>query len=418
MNTPHNLTDGLLLGARDGNAIWDTRREGHLLTIAPTGAGKGISCIIPALFTWQGPIVVVDPRGENYAVTAAHRRRMGHQVHLLDPFRVTGDACDSLNPLDLIDPLADDFEDNAAVIANLIMQGNTFKDDPFWDERAESLIVELIKYLYTSTSPSRAHTLRDVQALLTETPSYSAKLLLEMPDLNQRHNARRHMLNLSGNQFGVERTRASIFSTASSHMGFLRSPAVHGSLQSSTILLDDITAGAQSTVYLVIPPDKLISHGKLLRLWIGVMFVAISRRRRPPPQPTLFLIDETAQLGRMNELLAAITLLRAYGCRVWTFWQDLTQLQRTYAADWESIINNSRIQQFFGASSPHAAASLKRYLADAVPTAPLAPTDLYLFDGTAITTARRPNYLTDRIFTGMAAPNPFYQPIKSHCMLH
>jgi type IV secretion system protein VirD4 len=76
---------------------------GHLMTIASTGAGKGVGCIIPALLRHPGPVVVIDPKGENYAVTARARREMGQQVVLLDPFQITGESeTGGLNPLDLL----------------------------------------------------------------------------------------------------------------------------------------------------------------------------------------------------------------------------------------------------------------------------------------------------------------------------
>lgn len=78
--------------------------EGHLLTIAPTGAGKGIGCIIPALLRHTGPAIVVDPKGENAMVTARRRREMGHEVVVIDPMGVTGCDAGMLNPLDIIDP--------------------------------------------------------------------------------------------------------------------------------------------------------------------------------------------------------------------------------------------------------------------------------------------------------------------------
>lgn len=52
--------------------------SGHLMTIAPTGAGKGVNCIIPTLLRYPGPVTVIDPKGENYAVTAEYRRQLGH----------------------------------------------------------------------------------------------------------------------------------------------------------------------------------------------------------------------------------------------------------------------------------------------------------------------------------------------------
>jgi len=91
--------------------------EGHLVTIAPTGAGKGVSCIIPALLSWDGPAIVVDPKGENHAVTAARRKALGQEVAVLDPFAVTDVRhLDSLNPLDLIDRDGASAADDAAVI--------------------------------------------------------------------------------------------------------------------------------------------------------------------------------------------------------------------------------------------------------------------------------------------------------------
>lgn len=411
-NTPLN---GLLLGWNepgDSNAslpIWDTAREGHLITVAPTGSGKGVSCAIPALLTWQGPAIVVDPRGENYAVTAARRRAMGHIVHRLDPFQIAGhDDTDSLNPMDLIDPNSDDFEDNAAVVSHLCMQGGSLgHSDPFWDERASTLVIKIIVSLFERMS--RRPSLGDVQEVLK---NGSFKAHPQLDTLLDQQAPKCGPLTLTSllatSEFASERTLSSILATANSHLGFLRSPAVHASLTSSTIQLDDITAGAMQTIYLIIPPDKLISHGKLIRLWIGVMLAAISRRRRAPPQPTLFLIDEAAQLGEVNELRTALTLMRAYGMRVWLFFQDMAQLQSVYKKDWESIINNCAIQQFFGAKSPQARKALQTYLGDTLPLDRLTADSMVLFNGDSLTTVRRSNYLHDPMLRGLASPHPFH----------
>jgi type IV secretion system protein VirD4 len=53
--------------------------EGHLLTIAPTGAGKGVSSVIPAILSHRGPLFIIDIKGENYQVTARHRRQVGRR---------------------------------------------------------------------------------------------------------------------------------------------------------------------------------------------------------------------------------------------------------------------------------------------------------------------------------------------------
>jgi len=59
--------------------------EGHLMTIAPTGSGKGTGCIIPTLLRHPGPVIVIDPKGENGDVTARRRGELGQKVVILDP---------------------------------------------------------------------------------------------------------------------------------------------------------------------------------------------------------------------------------------------------------------------------------------------------------------------------------------------
>src|SRR5262249_22690035 len=48
----------------------------HLLTIAPTGAGKGRGVIIPNLLRFEGSVIVIDPKGETWHVTARRRKEM------------------------------------------------------------------------------------------------------------------------------------------------------------------------------------------------------------------------------------------------------------------------------------------------------------------------------------------------------
>ena len=98
--------------------------EGHLLTIAPTGAGKGVGCIIPALLRHEGPVIVIDPKGENVAVTARSRRERGERVVVLDPMGITSEPTSSFNPLDLIKPDLAAAVDVAMTI--LIVEVSTF----------------------------------------------------------------------------------------------------------------------------------------------------------------------------------------------------------------------------------------------------------------------------------------------------
>lgn len=416
--TPHP-PHGLLLGWQDPpttgrkngfpTPIWDRGDEGHLITVAPTGAGKGVGCIIPALLTWQGPAIVIDPKGENYAVTAKHRRAMGQSVHVLDPFCITDcRRSDSLNPLDLLGALKTAQEDEMRVIAQAVIQEKTFgkNQDPYWDSRAANLITTAIGHCSTHL---KTPSMRDVREVVEWYDHWST----ESPYGTQSGSCH-HGIAQDFKPVGMSssRTRTCITSTAIDHLAFIADGPVTASLLKSTIDLKKIQRGDPLTIYIVLPPDKLITHGKLLRLWLVTLMTTLSRRRAKPRIPTLLLADEAAQLGGVKELVSAITLMRGYGVKVWTFWQDISQLRKTYPDTWEAILNNCSIHQYFGASTPMAANLLQDYLADTCPRPvhALKPNQLTLYrpehQGAVM---RIPNYLSDPMFQGLYSRNPFYR---------
>ncbi|MEO0782495.1 MAG: type IV secretory system conjugative DNA transfer family protein, partial [Pseudomonadota bacterium] len=98
---------------------------GHLLTVAATRSGKGTSQIIPNLLLYGGSMVVIDPKGENYALTHQHRRARGKVIRI-DPFRVTKQY-DPVSPFSAYNPV--EFvqdESDARYIASLLL-GDTPK---------------------------------------------------------------------------------------------------------------------------------------------------------------------------------------------------------------------------------------------------------------------------------------------------
>jgi type IV secretion system protein VirD4 len=52
--------------------------DGHLLTVAPTGAGKTPVHVLQTAFQYTGPIVALDPKGEVYREIAWIRRQKGN----------------------------------------------------------------------------------------------------------------------------------------------------------------------------------------------------------------------------------------------------------------------------------------------------------------------------------------------------
>ena len=75
----------------------------------------------------------------------------------------------------------------------------------------------------------------------------------------------------------------------------------------------------------------------------------MTRRKTLPKEKTLVLVDEVGQLGRMDVLLTAATLMRSFGLTLWTFWQNADQLSGIYGKQANTLIDNAGVIQIFGA---------------------------------------------------------------------
>ena len=334
-------------------------QDGHLVTFAPTGAGKGVSVIIPNLLHYDGPIITIDPKGENFAVTARYRKKvLGQKIVLLDPFEHVPDEIlrelevtrSRFNPLDLV--AADPKLDIQATMLATVFSGKrtdraSNSQHDFWDNEALKLLAGVLSATVA------------VGAVDGRTPSFGEFLnSLYADDVVYKLAV---TLDTKGNQIGpfsykciaaylqkADKERSGVLSTAQSYLNPLVSDSINKYMMDSTFGIKEILGEENYTVYIVIPPSKLVSHSVLLRIWVACTLTLIMERKSHPKQRTLFLLDECAQLGHLEGLKKAITLLRGYGLQVWMFFQDLTQIQTIYEEDSDGMINNCGIVQCFG----------------------------------------------------------------------
>jgi type IV secretion system protein VirD4 len=383
--------------------------EGHLMTIAPTGAGKGTGCIIPALLRYPGPVIVIDPKGENATITARRRREMGQRVVVIDPMGVTDLKSDTLNPMDVIDITLASAVDEVAVLAQALCETpHTDERNRYWSSRGMHLAIGAMLQVLVDAAPGTGNLLgvRDLINTAAADPDAMAKTLLDSPHPEVQRIAR--MLNI-----GAPETLGGIISFSQEMVDFLRGDQIQASIASTSFDLEDVTKGAPLSIYLVLPPHMLESHSRLLRLWLSALFACITRRRARPPNATLFILDEAAQLGELPHLRQAITLLRGYGMQTWSFWQDASQLQMVYSRDWKTMVNNCRVLQCFGALNQVAADSMARMTGfiSGNEILDLRPDEMVLqLAGDEAVIAQLPNYLADAAFNKLYDQNPYHDP--------
>ena len=383
--------------------------DGHLVTIAPTGAGKGVGGIVPALLRFPGPVIVVDPKGENYAITARRRRELGQTVVLIDPFGVTGvdgDAVGRFDPLDIVDPESPSGVDDAVLVAHALLPSSLDRRNSYWISRARQLLTGLILHAKSDHDPQE-NGLVTVRRLINTAAANSEEVAAAM--MRSRHPEVRQIAE--NFRIGAPETLGGIVSFAQEGVDFIRGPLVQSAIHKSTFSIDDVTRGAPLALYLVLPPSHLESHGRLLRLWISSLISAVLRRRRRPDLATLFILDEAAQLGPLDQLRQAVTLLRGYGLQTWSFWQDVTQLKHLYPTDWQTMVNNCRVIQSFGANNLVAAQDMADLVGFGAGAAilDLAHDEMVLqIAGDEAVVAKRPDYRTDPAFRGQFDENPLF----------
>lgn len=319
------------------------RFVGHVVTVAPTGSGKGIGAVIPNLLDYPGSALVLDVKGENAAVTARARRALGQAVYSVDPFAVNGDGGAAFNVLDRLDVWNPDCVSESAILADALVIAESKGDAVHFDESAKNFLQGLMLHVAGLDDTERRN-LGELRRLLTagEAEFFDVLGAMAADDTAAFGIPARAANTLMGM---ADKERGSVLSTARRNTAFLDDPRVSAALSRSDFDLSEIKATAM-TVYLVMPANRIGPNARFLRLFISSVIAAITSSNVQPAHRVAFLLDEFGQLGYMKQIEDAVSLLRGYGLAFWVFIQDLSQLKGTYPK-WQTFLANSA-KSFFG----------------------------------------------------------------------
>ncbi len=328
----------------------------HLCTIAPTRSGKNATIIAQALLQVPHSVVVIDPKGQNAAVTARRRRAMGQDVYCLNPFGLFGLPRHRYNPLAALDVESENLVAGAASLAQALIV--TKGRDPYFDDTARDLVTASMLYL-VATLGKRA-TLAHVRLMLTDIAARDAKsdaILRAMRECGFP------FVSQPIGRFGDADSKdiAAAVNSAITQTGFIDWPAMSQTARGTLTGHDFSFAQLKrkpTTVYLIVPGHLMISLARFLRVIVTqAIEAAISL---PGGHPVLFILDEAARLENLEAISSAYSYAAGFNCQLWPFYQNLRQIEETHGKSWSSVLANCGMVQFFTSADMDTAEYIQR----------------------------------------------------------
>jgi type IV secretion system protein VirD4 len=311
----------------------------HILAFGPNGSGKSRRLLLPNLVNltdWSQ--VVIDIKGELAFWTADHRRKAGNEVIFLNPFKVLGLPSTGFNPVAALDPTSDDFIDNAFGLAESIVREDP--REPHWTWSAQDLLCALI--MYSRLAGTDGGSLAHVRELLGQPSVTFVETVKAMMNIGDKLGWEE--LRIKASRFRdltpESRELHSILSTAMTQTRWLDSRPVKADLAHGTFDFS-VLKERPVTVYLNLPGNRLGTYSPWLRLMLTAIVQQLLKDVRASKVPVLLMLDEAAQLNDPPIIRNSMPILRGYGVKLLSVYQDVPQARLVLRDRFESFAANA-----------------------------------------------------------------------------
>lgn len=334
-------------------------RGGHHLVVAGTRGGKGVSAVIPAILDHQGPVVALDIKGENFAVTRRHRQDLGRKVAVLNPFGVIEASQDRFNPLDYIRP--DHLARDIAVLADGLVKPES-GDAGHFSDMARKLIAAAIEVVVTNEDAKKRNLVSVMDLLLSSNLESTLTAWIENSDIvgHRPAQAANTILGTS------EKERGSIISTLSKAFDWMKFDEMREFLTGSSFKLDDLL-NDRADIFIVVPLDQVKDQAVFMRLFINLVLGSVVRQdgRRKVKAPVLLVLDEFVRMGRMDQIMNIANVAAGAGIEALFVTQDTGQVEQTYGRyDARSIFGSCITKRIFNVNDIETAEWAVRHIGD------------------------------------------------------
>jgi type IV secretion system protein VirD4 len=376
------------------------KTDKHILIMASTRSGKGVTLIIPHLLRYEGSAFVLDPKGENARATGRQRAELNGAVHYLDPFGISGKPQSRFNPLSRFTPANMEAESKALASALFVVRD---QHQDHWTAAGQQLLASIILFVYVSADiPKDKKDLPTVRRLLLGNlkPTLEAMTLIDEADGLLRDLAISFMET-------PEREFGSVVSTTQRQTEILDNPYIIACLsatgQGSEVDFKAWHKGTM-TVYLCLSAPKFPTFNRWLRLVLTSALDDMTDTLNPPRLPVCFMLDELATLGHLSAVENAVGLAAGYGIQLVCVFQDVAQMRDLYKGRWASFIGNAGVRALFNLDDYETAEYWSKFMGGNIVSTYSRQEDAYgQSSGQNVGEAMRPLFPPDKIMMDFAS---------------
>lgn len=305
----------------------------NALVVAPTGAGKTVSYVIPVALTFPGSLVILDVKGEIFEETSRHRRdEMGDKVFRFAPFDFENES-HQYNPLYRISKftnLEQQFTELQKITSMFLqVEGSGAKD--FVDGGGE-LVVAAGLLAIERGNPTFGEIYRIIygSGKKEDVGEGVSKRLLAAAKETTNPTARQILSEYAGHDPKIRDSYLSVLKTAGLRQW--SNPKVERITRRNDVDFTTIRKVPQA-IYLVVASDDIEPLSSLVRLFFTELmsFLRHSKPGKDEPYPVKILLDEFDQLGHMKIMVNGLKQIRGHGGRISIITQSIPGLQTIYS---------------------------------------------------------------------------------------
>ena len=340
-------TENSIVVGKQGNQYLFYSGQQFALLAAPTRSGKGVGIVIPNLLSYQGSMVVLDIKQENFDLTSGFREKHGQKVYLFNPF--AEDQCTHRwNPLSYVSEDPNFRISDLSSIANMLYPTGENPKDRFWLNQAQNVFMALALFLLDKRKQDGS-TLCSIGALYRLSNGDGRDLRDYFREISEAPFVSKQCKSAFAGILGQpEETFGNIMATFKEPLLPWLNPIVDAATSADDFLLTDVRK-QKMTIYIGIQPNKLAEARLIINLFFSQL---INLNTKELPQSNkelryqcLLLMDEFTSIGAVDIIAKSVSYIAGYNIRLFPIIQSLAQLDSVYGKEVSrTMVTNHALQ--------------------------------------------------------------------------